>query len=62
MLPFCMWSGMGFRFSRSRGVSLVLGLGIMMVGWMISLVIFILVAWFRSILFIREVLWLFEVL
>ena len=53
MLPFCMWSGMGFRFSRSRGVSLVLGLGIMMVGWMISLVIFILVAWFRSILSTR---------
>ena len=44
---------MGFRFSRSRGVSLVLGLGIMMVGWMISLVIFILVAWFRSILSTR---------
>ena len=53
-LPFCMQSGRGFHFWRRRGISLVLGLGIMTVGWMIFFDIIILVpCWFACILLTR---------
>jgi hypothetical protein len=48
-----MRSGKGVWFWRRRGISLVMGLVIVMVGWMISLNIIILVTWFIWILSVR---------